>query len=575
MNLFKMTFRRKKFLTLLAAATESLAVYMLLIISDSVIAGQMLGENAVAAIELVTPIYAVAVFLGSLFADGVATLYTVAVGEMDRKKMSRLFSEGLICVTVIGAVVFAAVSLFGHAYIDSYDVSEEIRTMAKEYLFYNVITFGITGLFLYFSEMVYADGDEKVCNISGVVNIVGNIGISILACRLWGIKGLGFGSMCGTALSMCVLVAHFFRKSNTMRISRGFIPGDLLKIVKYSFIDASGYLYQAIATVLINYIIMATVGERYLPVYSAVLSFLELECILDGIGEAATPLVNIYRGEKNLPGEKDINSYAAVWAGIEGLAFIAIIQLTAPFLPGVFGIDRSSEIYSCCVTAFRLVSIRALGTSFIYFLSSYYLVSGHILLGSVMSGLNTLAFPVTLGWILTSSLGINGLWTGYIASSVFTLLATCLYIACRYGKTAVPYMYSGEHGATYNFELVLRESEIVGLRDEVGEILDELKISRKTSYYMMLICEEVLSLIREKNAGTELYAECALTIGDTMNLVIRDGGEIFDITDADLKVTSLRSMVVSSIMEHWHNKDNMVTVSYNCNVFKLQLQDDT
>ena len=73
MNPFKMTFKRKKFLTLLVTASASLAVSMLLVISDSVIAGRMIGESAVAAVELVAPLYGVVIFLGSLISGAASS----------------------------------------------------------------------------------------------------------------------------------------------------------------------------------------------------------------------------------------------------------------------------------------------------------------------------------------------------------------------------------------------------------------------------------------------------------------------------------------------------------------------
>ncbi len=83
----------------------------------------------------------------------------------------------------------------------------------------------------------------------------------------------------------------------------------------------------------------------------------------------------------------------------------------------------------------------------------------------------------------------------------------------------------------------------------------------------MLMIEESLTLILEKNPGKKIYAECTVIIDDKIHLIIRDSGVIFDITDADMPVKSLKSYVISGIMERQKFKKNLTTISSNRNEF--------
>ena len=56
------TFLSKKFLSLLVSGTVYMIVVPILLLSDSVIAGLVLGETSVAGISLVTPAYSLAAF---------------------------------------------------------------------------------------------------------------------------------------------------------------------------------------------------------------------------------------------------------------------------------------------------------------------------------------------------------------------------------------------------------------------------------------------------------------------------------------------------------------------------------
>lgn len=55
-------------------------VVSVLLMSDSVIAGTVIGSDAVAGITLVTPIYSLAAFFGAVFSLGVPIVYSTEMG---------------------------------------------------------------------------------------------------------------------------------------------------------------------------------------------------------------------------------------------------------------------------------------------------------------------------------------------------------------------------------------------------------------------------------------------------------------------------------------------------------------
>ena len=72
-------------------------VVTLLLLSDSVIAGLTLGEDAVAAISLVTPAYSLAAFFGGLLSVGVPILYSKAMGEFKKENANSYFASRKPC----------------------------------------------------------------------------------------------------------------------------------------------------------------------------------------------------------------------------------------------------------------------------------------------------------------------------------------------------------------------------------------------------------------------------------------------------------------------------------------------
>ena len=58
--------------------------------------------------------------------------------------------------------------------------------------------------------------------------------------------------------------------------------------------------------------------------------------------------------------------------------------------------------------------------------------------------------------------------------------------------------------------------------------------------------------------------------GTSVEIIERDNGIIFDITNEDARIESLRSFVVSNIMTRQRDKKNLLTTSLNRNVLIVE-----
>ncbi|MBQ1345957.1 MAG: hypothetical protein IIY62_06290, partial [Kiritimatiellae bacterium] len=84
-----------------------------------------------------------------------------------------------------------------------------------------------------------------------------------------------------------------------------------------------------------------------------------------------------------------------------------------------------------------------------------------------------------------------------------------------------------------------------------------------------LLVEETLMTVRERNAGRRVRAEVTVDLNDALVMTLRDDGVLFDITDADQSISSLRTYLVSNLMTAIPVRRNLTTTGFNRNVFKL------
>ena len=73
------------------------------------------------------------------------------------------------------------------------------------------------------------------------------------------------------------------------------------------------------------------------------------------------------------------------------------------------------------------------------------------------------------------------------------------------------------------------------------------------------------------NAREPILVEISLFFEtDSILIIERDSGELFDLTDPNLHVDGLSSYVLSGLMEAQKDKTYLVTTGYNRNIIRFQ-----
>ena len=80
------------------------SIAYILVLTDNIVAGQFVGDDAVAAMTLVLPIFTMILFVAHLISDGLVMIASYAQGKGDRAEVDRLFSLGIILSVCCGII---------------------------------------------------------------------------------------------------------------------------------------------------------------------------------------------------------------------------------------------------------------------------------------------------------------------------------------------------------------------------------------------------------------------------------------------------------------------------------------
>ncbi len=564
------TLMSKKFSSMLLSGTLTWMVVSILSMSDSIVAGVAIDSYAVAAVTLVTPIYSLSAFFGSLFSIGVPVLYTTEMGKFNKEKADRIFGTGMLLSILIGSILFILVNLFGEVYLCSSSPLKEVLSKANEYLYWMRFTILILPLQTFIGAMVLSDGDESISNIANVIQVVGNIIFSIILSKLIGIYGIGLASFLFYAISIVILFVHFLKKNNSLRLNLYFSLDTLKGVLHYSLIDSSSYLFLSIFVVIVSTFVSTKYGPEYLILASAIMLCREFQVLFDGIGEAINPIFSVYVAEKNHKGLRFAYSLANKAAIIEGICVTIFLMLIAPFVPQVLNISDPMLIHTAII-AIRLVSLNSIFVSLLYLLTSYYLVIEHITLGLIVCAMRDVVLSIAFIIILGGVFNLTGMLVGIAIAPAIAYILLMIYITLRYGSKDCPLLLSQVEEAKnyYLFNITARHDEIISMQKEIEIILNKHSVNKRIISETMLLIEEMYVLISQMNNNKEVFVECTVFVHpDGIQIISKDDGVSFDMADENISTKSLSAYTVSMYLEKKEfTNHHLTTMSFNCNSF--------
>ncbi len=561
-----LNFSSRIFYSMAASSTFNMIIIFITVLADTLIAGHFFGENGINAVNLVTPILSFTTFVSIMNSIGSSIMYSKEMGKFNRERAGEFFSQGLLVSAVSGIILFLLVFFGENLYFRLLYVPEELLSQAKMYYRAYPLIVLITPLGNFLDDMIYADGDKVISNLTGTVFIIGTIAFSVLFCKYWGMIGIGFGSFAAYVAKLPIELIHFRRKKNSFRFRLFFSPKHSVEIMKYGIVDAEEYLCLAVMLYIFNAFVSTVFGAIYITIVTIVVNMLEMVLIFDGAGEAITSIVSIYLAEKNNISVRAVMESAKKFTITEAVIVTIAVMVFAPWVSKSYSVNIDG-IYPECMFAIRVVAAAFVFIALESLYSSYYVIKNQIPAALVMHLIYGLLAPVFLGILLSLLIGLGGLWIGIVLSPIIAILMPRIWLARKYPKLEVPLLLDPQDDIDmYDFNIVLTDTSIVELRNRVARCLRKNEIQDNRIFRIKLTLEEYCILVHKINRGKKVFLQCTVYIGENIKIILRDTGKIFDLTDPDEEIDEISTDVVKALMKEMNYKQNLTTIGANRNI---------
>lgn len=458
-ELIKRTFGKYLAMSILITLSATLGMMI-----DNVIAGNLLGSGAVAAIGMSLSVFMLFSGCAGILETGAVALCARALGNRDADRVNVLFSVSLAAALAVGA----ALSAGGVAGADALATmlgaaSGELHADTAAYL--SGICSGAFAIVLLQLLMGFTRLDNAPQ--LGIVAIVGmsvcDVIFNLVAvCVLdLGLRGMGLA----TALAYCVAVGicctHFLSKGNTLHLVNP-VPhvGQLAGVLKTGLPDSLTRATVMVRTFTFNWLLLtvASAGAvAALSMLSSVNSFASSVTI--GVGQTATLLCGIFFGEEDRGALKATLRTGMRMGLVLSCALCAAVFAFAPQVVGLFGLEGDAEAFGVvAVRAFILcVPIDLINQLFV----NYYQGTGNVRAASAIavgqSGLFAVLFALGTVWFW----GATAVWTSFLVGEAVTLALQLVVASVLWKRRAAK---GAAHGAP---EAAADARERAGLLDKM------------------------------------------------------------------------------------------------------------
>lgn len=421
-------------------------------ITDTLIVGQFIGRQALAAVGSA---YALMVFLVSILSGlsmGSGTVFSQQFGAGDFPRMRRSIFMSFVFIGAIALLLNAVVFIWIDPILGWLSVPDDVYGMMRSYLV--IIFTGIVFTFLsnFYSSLLRSVGDSMTPLVFFAISALLNIGLDLFFILVldMGIEGAAVATVVSQAVGALLIVWHTYRKCSELRLRREDMRFDVAGFKEILSFSSLTCIQQSIMNfgILLVQGLVNSFGTVVMAAFAAAVKIDSFAYTpVQEFGNAFSTFVaqNFGAGKKDRI-RSGVRSAVAV-AVLFSVFVSAMVFIFARQLMLVFVRPEEAEIIDAGVRYLRIEGSFYVGIGLLFLLYGYYRAIRRPGMSVVLTVLS-LGTRVGLSYWLASVPGIGetGIWWSI---PIGWALADIVGIACYFVKNRPNHFRSRTVGRGY------------------------------------------------------------------------------------------------------------------------------
>ena len=411
--------------------TIMMLVTSLYTIVDGVLTSRLVGENALAAINIAYPAISAMLAVGIMLGTGGSAVVGNRMGAGDMAGARRTFGFLALVGVCAGGVFTLAGCLGAEQLARLLGASEALMADTVTYLRIQLLFAPMAMLQLLFESFFVTAGRPGLglglTIAAGVTN--GVLDWLYMGPLEMGIAGAAIATVTGYCIPAVCGVAFFLLRRHGLRFGRPKLQWRLLGRACFNgSSEMVTNLSTAVTTFFFNAIMLELLGEPGVAAITIVLyaQFLLIALFL-GFSMGVAPVFSFNHGAERYDRLRAVFAHCARFILLGALAIFAAAQLLAPVIVGVFS-PAGTQVYDLALGGFRLFAPAFLFAGVNIFASALFTALGDGKRSALISFARTFGFLMAGLLLLPRLLGVPGVWLAVPAAEALSCVLSGLLL---------------------------------------------------------------------------------------------------------------------------------------------------
>ncbi len=399
-------------------------------ITDGLFVGRFIGEDALAAVNIVMPVIMMVFAFSNMVATGASVRIAVLLGEKDGETASAVFSFTLKIIFLLSCIIGVIGFFFAEFFVKLL-----APTATQQAISYGITYIRVYALFLPFVTLFNAtDNFLRVCGRealsmwlgigSQLLNIV--LDVILIAIFNQGVWAAAFTNCIAMALTTVITLCCFSGKRLDLYYTKRNIPARMLwQILANGSSEFFSNISVSVMSIAYNCFLLKYGGTTGVAAFSVIMyvdSIIGMSVF--GICDSLQPAISYCYGARLDKRVKSLFKRVIFSAAVLSVGAMLFMLLAGRYVAPFFVRPEDTRLLASSIVGMELFSFSYLVGWVDMCYSAYFTAIEKPLHSLLISFFGTLVFPIFFLFVLTPHFALNGVWYAVIAACTASSLLT-------------------------------------------------------------------------------------------------------------------------------------------------------
>ena len=424
----------KLFFRLAIPSMITMAFSALYQIADGLFVGRFIGEDALAAINLIMPIIMIVFGFSNLIATGASVRISILLGEKAREEASQIFTFTLKVIFLLSCVLGILGFVFAAPFVRF--LAPGATEQAIEYgISYTRIYAAFSPLMLIYhatDNYLRACGKEKLSMWLGIGTQIFNIALDVILIAFLGqgVWAAAFTSCLAMAIGSVITLILFRKKRLDLYYTKGKVKKAVFgRILANGSSEFFSSISMSVMSIVFNFFLLEYGGTTGVAAFSVIMYVDSIiGMLVFGMSDALQPAISYCYGAGLFKKVAAIFRRVILGAIVLSSASFLFMMFAGQLVAPLFVKPEDTALLAVSIVGMKLFSLSYLTGWVDMCLSSYFTALERPARSMLTSLFGTLVFPIAALCILTPFLKLNGVWLSALAAcTASAIFSTILY----------------------------------------------------------------------------------------------------------------------------------------------------